>query len=115
MASFVSEGLTNVLMAAHKYADAINFVQQQIKKDPAYQGDLVPLIGQEASRLVHGSPSDFDSATQLIDMALKMNPPPARQFTNNLQELRAEVQRRSKEQNLSPYTPLDGLLNARAD
>ena len=110
----LSYGLTQAYLGAHQYADAINFVEQQIHADPSLEGDLGALVRQEADRLVHGSPSDFQGAMQLIDLTLKMNPPLKTRFTDNFPDWRAEAERRSKEQNLSPYGEMDGVQNAMA-
>lgn len=113
MIETVSDGLTKAYLKYHQYDSAINFVQRQIKFDPSLEGTLGPDIRQEAERLVDDN-KDYDASLQLIDLAMKMDPPLKPQSKQRLEELRSQVQRRSHEQNLTPYPSVDGTQTAMA-
>ncbi|MBC7784541.1 MAG: HEAT repeat domain-containing protein [Burkholderiales bacterium] len=108
----VSESLLRALLRGGKFAEAVTFTQQQIRKDPKY-GELVRELRLEAERL-EKIPAMQESARELIDLALKMNPPPKPIEAERLAEINRKLQNRTKEQNRNPFLP-DVPLSVRAE
>jgi HEAT repeat protein len=107
----ISEGLTEAYLRNNQFGPGITFVQQRIRQDPSAEGTLGPKIRREAERLVDVE-KKYEAATQLIDLALKMDPPLSRRFTQDLQTLQAQVKARNNQQNQTPYPPTDAVQSA---
>ncbi|HEY0007394.1 MAG TPA: hypothetical protein VGB55_01610, partial [Tepidisphaeraceae bacterium] len=107
----ISESLLNALLRARKSNEAVNFAQTQIARNKELGGILLPAIRQEIDRLIN-EVKDLPGASQLVTLALQMNPKPLPQQLDQLQQQAEEIQRRSKEQNLLPDGRRNGSLTA---
>lgn len=106
----ISEGLIQAYLKNRQYEQAVTFAQQTIGQNAAFAGNLGSKIRLEADHLV--ATYDFASATQLIDLALKMNPQLPPRYAEQLQNLQAQVKARFNKQNQMPYPPVDAVQSA---
>jgi HEAT repeat protein len=109
----ISESLITALLRARKYEDAVKFAEDQIRRSPRFN-ELGSFLRREIERL-YREEKDYDSARQLIDRVLKMNPPLMPQQAEMIKSIDTEMQRRQRERNLTPHVPFDPALNASAD
>jgi HEAT repeat protein len=86
----VIEQLIRAYLSAKDYNGASRFAEEMIRRDAAHQETVGPAIRNEADRL--RTENDARGATQLIDAALKMDPPLDERFRNDLRMIRQELQ-----------------------
>ena len=85
------------LLESGKYADAIAFTQQMLAQDPTRQ-QLASAIRAYADSLVQsGKPEDLRKAADLIEQALKMQPPLASQYVSQLEDIRQDINKKLNE------------------
>lgn len=96
----ISENLMESLLLGGRYEDAIEFLQQQIRKDQRFQPLLAPKLRDEADRLDRNK--EYDKARRLIQLALQMNPKLQPMYHEVLQEMDRRIEARMREQNLTP-------------
>jgi hypothetical protein len=85
------------LLRARDYAQAINFAQEQIKRDSGVREDLGKEIKDEVERLAAADqrdPSALAAALQLIDQARKMQPTLARHYLDQLDVFENDIRKR---------------------
>ena len=112
-ADIISEGLLRAQLRNHNYQEGINFSQQQISRNGGMEGVLGPVIRSEADRLVNET-KEFDAGVQLIDLALNMTPKLSRKYSDDLQQLQAQVKNRDTQHNETPYPPNNSTQTAMA-
>lgn len=87
--------LMDALLASREYPKAVQFAAQRITDDPAERGKLSAKIRNESERLRNSQEEkDWRSGIQLIDEAMKMNPPLQEKYAQDLSEFRGEMQQK---------------------
>lgn len=102
MVELASEGKARALLMSRQYEDAVKFIQTEITENRSLEGTLGPMLPMEAERLANEA-KDYDASLQLISLTLNMQPPLRPQFTQRMKDLQSQVQKRTREQNLTPY------------
>lgn len=101
---FVSESLITSLLRARKFADAIQFYQQQTQKDQRFRTALSSRIRLEAERLFY-EVKDLNASKDLVNRALSATPPLPEIQKDVLADLSQKIEDRLRQQNQSPGYP----------
>jgi tetratricopeptide (TPR) repeat protein len=91
--------LVKAMLQDRQYTQLASVVEELIAPGTTqaamYQSEIGPRIRNEAERLLLSKdPSDLEHAADLIDAALKMNPPLASLYREQLTALQAQVEKR---------------------
>jgi HEAT repeat protein len=87
----LSQKVIDAYLKAKDYAQAARFAEQVMSREPAQIAEMGRAIKQEADRLRSPTVNDARAAQQLIDEALKMNPPLEERHVNDLRQIRQEI------------------------
>jgi len=86
------------LLTSGKFSDAINFAQTTLTRDPTRQPQMASAIRAHADALVQsGTQEDLRKAGELVDQAIKMQPPLANQYLSQLQDVREQINKKLSE------------------
>lgn len=99
---FISEGLLRAYLRNRQFNDGIQFAEQKIRQNRGFEGNLGPIIREEAEQLVNVL-RDADAGSSLIDRALKMDPALSGRQYDLLQQLQAQVRNRGNQRNETPF------------
>jgi HEAT repeat protein len=95
---YLTRAYLSTLLESGKFSEAINFTQTTLARDPVRQPQMASAIRAHADTLVqNGGQEDLRRAGELIDLALKMQPPLANQYLGQLQDKREEINKKLSE------------------
>jgi HEAT repeat protein len=89
------EDQIKALLRSGQYPEAIQFAARSIEADNSTQPTMAVPIRQEAERLA--ADGKFENALRLIAEAMRMQPPLAEVYRDNLKEIEGEIRRRQSE------------------
>jgi HEAT repeat protein len=105
---FISEGLLRAYLRNRQFQEGIQFAERKIRQNRGFEGNLGPIIREEAEQLVNVL-RDADAGSALIDRALKMDPALSGRQYDLLQQLQAQVRNRGNQRNESPLQPNEAV------